>query len=544
MFSFSASTFALLFSAAQLVGLSNGQHLGNRAHMWVFGEDGVTIFSADGEHEMNHVPPEQACHNVTGRGGSYGISCDFADVVSDGRKYVWAVLSRQPQVDIFSIDSGAKVGSFDTCQSPRDLDYHSLREEMWVSCGASDEDSHMDVFSVQSPSTPISTTVKMHDGSNARASGMFETDATLGDVGYATSTGYNGLHMIDLSSRVLEKDIDVGQNEPNLYGLYDLAFSSRNKHLFARTQVCCTCGDGGCGHYGETNITIGGQPAKGQCGKHCVGTSVDDIGIYEFDTVTNRVVGNHAVVGNGPISSPFASPWGDYIVLAGMNGGKTVQVLEAGENGEKSKVAFTIDLKFNLTNVGDDVVYSDFAFIEYPTTKTMVLSSANENKVAIVDLSGSSPKVDYVLLNNEPASSGNRLRQVEWAVGTNYVWVSGPSEDKAYVVDYKKKKLVKTIDIATYKFVSVQNDEFLSYARRIGDHLGGSTGGSPFRFNGGSDTDKAERLSIAAIFLSVIAIVAVLVNVCIAMKNKKSAKEVNGVAAKKDEQSLALPSVN
>eukprot|EP00980_Cylindrotheca_fusiformis_P024620 scaffold12169_cov132-Cylindrotheca_fusiformis.AAC.8 len=289
-----------------------------------------------------------------------------------------------------------------------------------------------------------------------------------------------------------------------------------------------------------------GQEVNGQCGHHCNGGPSDTIGVLEFDTVTNRVVGSHSFVGSGIVSAPFASPWGDYIVLFGMNGGKTVQVLEAGENGEKSKVAFTISLDFDMTNVDDEAVYSDFAFIEYPTTKTMVLSSANENKVAIVDLSGSSPKVSYVKLNNDPASAGRRLRQVEWADGTDYVWVSGPTEDKAYVIDYKKKKLVKTIDdIPSTKFLSVQNDEFLAYARRIGDHLGGSFGGSRSPLLGDNDdNDKAERLSIAAIFLSVIAIVAVLANICVAMKNKKSAKQGTGGAAQKDEKSLALPSVN
>eukprot|EP00980_Cylindrotheca_fusiformis_P024621 scaffold12169_cov132-Cylindrotheca_fusiformis.AAC.9 len=258
---FSASSFALFFSAAQLVGLSNGQQaLGNKAHMWIFGSKGVSIFSADGADEVKHLPAEQACHNVTFR-GSTGLSCDFQDVVSDGRKYVWAALYSVPKMDVFSIDTGAKVGSFDTCEGATDLDYHSLREEMWIHCAtfSDTEESHMDVFSVQSPSSPITSSVTLHDGSLARSYGMFETDATLGDVAYATVYGTPYLNMIDLSSRVVEKKFDLSQNNPEVYGFYDIAYSPKNKHIFARTQVCCTCGFEGaemaeCGHYGTLNI--------------------------------------------------------------------------------------------------------------------------------------------------------------------------------------------------------------------------------------------------------------------------------------------------
>ena len=59
------------------------------------------------------------------------MSCSFYDVVSDGKKYVWGAVSRGvPKIDVFDIDTGATVGSFETCNTPRDIEYHPLRDEI------------------------------------------------------------------------------------------------------------------------------------------------------------------------------------------------------------------------------------------------------------------------------------------------------------------------------------------------------------------------------------------------------------------------------
>ena len=87
------------------------------------------------------------------------MSCSFYDVVSDGKKYVWGAVSRGvPKIDVFDIDTGATVGSFETCNTPRDIEYHPLRDEIWVRCsGTNSEEVHdetetyIDVFSVTSP---------------------------------------------------------------------------------------------------------------------------------------------------------------------------------------------------------------------------------------------------------------------------------------------------------------------------------------------------------------------------------------------------------
>ena len=124
------------------------------------------------------------------------------------------------------------------------------------------------------------------------------------------------------------------------YGVYDMAYSPKNRHLFARTEVCCTCGFEGadsleCGRYGSKNITISGEMTEGQCGRHCQGGSVDTIGVIEFDTTTDTIVGTHQFVGSAPVYAPFSSPDGEHIILFGLNGGQTVDILKAGENGQQ-----------------------------------------------------------------------------------------------------------------------------------------------------------------------------------------------------------------
>ena len=182
-------------------------------HMWMFGENGVSIFTADGSEEVKTIAPEQVCKNVTSDDGSSRVRCDFNDVVSDGNKYVWASVARGvPKIDVFRIDTGDLVGSFATCGSPRDLDYHPMREEIWVHCSefSNSSASHMDVFSATSPTASIPVSITMHDNSNMRSYGKLEVHASLGDVAYSTVSGQPTLYKIDLAERSVMEEISMG----------------------------------------------------------------------------------------------------------------------------------------------------------------------------------------------------------------------------------------------------------------------------------------------------------------------------------------------
>ena len=74
---------------------------------------------------------------------------------------------------------------------------------------------------------------------------------------------------------------------------------------------------------------------QGQCGR-CDGVAgVDTLGVYEFDTINERIVGNH-VMPSGLGGDPFSSPDGKYIVLVGRNGGEKLRFLRTGSNGQRS----------------------------------------------------------------------------------------------------------------------------------------------------------------------------------------------------------------
>lgn len=226
--------------------------------MWVFGDEGLKIYSPDGKSLRKSTSAERVCHETSGYRGSTEVtlSCSFYDVVSDGKKFVWAAVSRgSSKIDVFSIDTGDIVGSFETCNTPRDLEYHPLRDEMWVRClGVTENEvSYMDVFSVQSPTVDSTTRILMSDNTTDNSYGYMAIDNTMGDVGYTTMWGSPFLYKIGLSEKELA------------HGGYELAYSPVNQHIFVRALTCCTCGFEGadlgvdCGRYGTelVNITTG-----------------------------------------------------------------------------------------------------------------------------------------------------------------------------------------------------------------------------------------------------------------------------------------------
>jgi len=545
------------------------------------------VYTADGSKQVHSVSPERACHE-TGTVEEPNLRCYFSDIVSDGKKYVWASVSRGlDKIDVFSIETGALVGSFATCGSPRDIDFQELREEIWVHCSdfSAMEESHMDVFSSVSPTTPITTRVLMHDNSAARSYGKVEVDETLGDIGFATVYGENYIYKIDLANRVVEEQINVGDNnDPKLNGVYEMCYSPVNQHLFLRTQVCCTCGFVGadnleCGQYGSSNITIEGVEYEGQCGRHCVGTSADTIGVYEFDTISNTIVGTHKFDGSSAVDAPFTSPDGQHVVFFGLNGGKSIRILTPGANGELSTNFMTLELEgFNSTISEEIAAYSDFAWIQTDEMNLFIVASSIDFKAAVVDMSKSTPTVEYIELSDMtfPEDARARDRQVEWVEGTDYVWISGRVEKQIYVVDIRQKKLVKTFaNTEAYKLVSVVNKEFAALADQLNTHWedigvwdarvpevpasSGSGSDSGNSNNGGSNSGSStdtesnsareatqdkeletdDTLSIVAIALSCVALFAVFTNFFLS-RNQKDVSSGETLAGKKSvQQSLA-----
>merc|ERR1712086_1097541 len=80
---------------------------------------------------------------------------------------------------------------------------------------------------------------------------------------------------------------------------------------------------------------------------------VDTLGVYEFDTATDTIIGNH-VMKEGIGGDPFPSPDGEHIVLIANNGGTSIRILKTGEPGAKSTVYADLELGFDSTGFEEE----------------------------------------------------------------------------------------------------------------------------------------------------------------------------------------------
>lgn len=200
-------------------------------------------------------------------------------------------------------------------------------------------------------------------------------------------------------------------------------------------------------------------------------------------------------------------------------------------------VQYDLDLDFETALVEEAAVFDDFAFIQDATNNLFVVASAADNKVAIVDLNANPPKADYVAFKNGAFEGRPRSRQVEWAPTTNYVWVSGPSDNDAFVIDFVEKKVVKSFsDVDVSKLLSVVNNHFLARAQRLHDHGYYPESSSAQAFH--DDDNENNVLSIVALALSLVALLAVFTNLVLTAKNNRN-DEASIVRKKSVQQSVA-----
>merc|ERR1712238_87227 len=234
-----------------------------------------------------------------------------------------------------------------------------------------------------------------------------------------------------------------------------------------------------------------------------------------------------------------------------------------GTTGEKSEVSRTLSLSFNTTNVEEDSVYRDFAYIKTDKMNLFVVSSSSDYKVAIVDMDSATEGdsdyvVDYVQLKDIPYEGRSYSRQVEWVEGTNYVWIGGQQDDEAYVIDLSTRELIKTFtEVDPRKLLSVTPYGFLGMADEYRSHMqdsmgstGSQMGASMYSALGnGSSSDSfsgSDKLSIAALAMSIVAIAAVLASFFAKSHQASSPSKNDGALAvtstkKMDDPSLAVP---
>lgn len=445
-------------------------HLG--PSVWAFGSSGVSIYSVDGSEKLKQHDNTDIC-KVTER----GQSCGFKDVVSDGRHHVYASnWQGNSTIDVFSIQTGDFVASIDTCGNPWYMDLHPAREELWVHCWGPDPEEgdigHIDVFSTTSIHSPLDQ-VLLHDDLVGHAHGTVLVDSSLGHVGYATDLNTPYLYVVDLNTKKVKEEILM----PGAAGLFRMAYSPINKHIFIRAYVCCSCGFENadleeCGRGSDRFVDVVTGPNQGnytgRCGHTCEGSRSDTIGVYEFDTVTNQVVTTWQP--NDALGAdPYVSSYGDVVALFGNNGGSTIRLLKPNENGMMSKVWGDIEVGFNAEGPSTtEKGVSDSVFIQDSKHNVAVFTSTLANYVVLVDMSKDTPTMKKIILSDseEITSKHGRgaRRNVVWAVGTDYVWLDGEVTEEFYIIklspdgDIEKAVLDSVVQgIPTRRLVYVQN---------------------------------------------------------------------------------------
>ena len=524
--------------------------------VWAIGKSGISIYSTDGSSLIKRHDKNEICG---------GNDCSFREAISDGKHHVFASNALNSTIDVYSIDTGAFVASLDTCGSPWSIDYHPVRDEVWVHCWGPDAEvgdtGHVDVFSASSLDTPMSQ-VQLHPILVGHAHGSVEVDSSLGHFGYATDLNTPFVYRMNLNTKEVEEKIEI----PNVSGLYRMAYSHVNRHLFLRSYVCCSCGFDGadiaeCGRVRPrpVNVVTGpnqGTDLNGTCGHGCEGSPADTTGVFEFDTQSNEVVDTWQI-SDGLGADPYVSPYGDFIALFGNNGGSTVRLLKPGKNGAPSKLWADVNVGFNAAaEPSDEKSVSDSVFIQDSKHNIAVFTSTLSNSIALVDMSKTNPEVKKLKLTEaEEITSGHgkckedvkieknqfinshsyfchishtgrgARRNIIWAVGTDYIWVDGENTEEFYIIklsadgDVNKAMVEKTLKgIGVRRLLYVENYAEETVLQKIQDQIQIAENMAP--------ADKTvDSVGMSGLIIGILALVLGIANAVASFSNRSSTQQ-------------------
>jgi hypothetical protein len=254
---------------------------------------------------------------------------------------------------------------------------------------------------------------------------------------------------------------------------------------------------------------------QGRCGSTCSGSEADVLGVVEFDTQTNSIVGNHFTK-DGFGAKARMSPNGDLIFLLQNNPlDNNMRILRAGKNGKPSTVAYDIPLGFDHT-------MRDFLLIEDGDRKIVMMASDEQNVLHMANLNEVNPKV-HSFTFKEGNTTGNR-RQLEWAEGTDYVWISGRANDdnamhETYVIEIPGNNLEGAKVVETLKGVSASKMKyFVNYERDQlrQEYFGAQSSIAALR----DDDNSTSTVAIIALILGCAALLVGIANLVIAKKSK------------------------
>lgn len=503
-------------------------HPSVRDAFWVFGDEGLKIFSKDGASLVHSIDSEHIC----------GASCSFRDAVTDLEKYVFVSnTAGGAWVEVFGIETGLYYGHVQTCRSPFHLDYVPHREEVWVHCwGPNEEDGdtgHVLAFPIHARGTSYDQINLVNGSMDTRGHGMVVLDASSPNYAWASLLSSPTIAKIDAQTREAEV-IDLSST--GCAGFYRMAIASGNQHAFARCAVCCSCGVDG-----DTGVECSGRArdvqlrdgtvAPGHCGHTCDGSKADTIGLIEFDLVAARVVTNHYFETIGS-ANPHSSPDGKTMAFMAESGAVTRLLDTSGQNGRWSSGYIDIE-----TGFADDNAMNDIEFITDNERDWAIITSTLDNYVVVANLATGATAI--VVLSDAEESTSNHgrgsRRLAVWAQGTQYVMISGNARDELYVLDLSQGDVDRVVVTKTITSVSSRPIVYVP--------PGPST--APQSASSSSDDDdndfrsKYKLMLRVALILAVVSIILTLFVCVIAVVALNTARTIKEVVFLKSEQNFA-----
>mmetsp|Transcript_21844 Transcript_21844/g.35528 ORF Transcript_21844/g.35528 Transcript_21844/m.35528 type:complete len:196 (-) Transcript_21844:184-771(-) len=158
---------------------------------------------------------------------------------------------------------------------------------------------------------------------------------------------------------------------------------------------------------------------------------------------------------------------------------------------------------------------SDVAFVQDETREILIVGASTDNHVVLVDLK----TFETRKLNVAPGvaeSTGGGSRKLEWAIGTDYVWVNGGESKEAYILKITGGIETAVVD-QTLIGITAGNMLFVNNFERLREVL--STQQS-------ANTDTANVSSIVALVLGSLGLLAGLGSLMVVMNQKNSASEL------------------
>jgi hypothetical protein len=147
---------------------------------------------------------------------------------------------------------------------------------------------------------------------------------------------------------------------------------------------------------------------------------------------------------------------------------------------------------------------TDFAMAEIEGKTLAVFASGSDNEVAMVDMANPTRVTKLALTSsNEASGAEGEGRSVEWALGTEYVWVTGSEAKELYVIRIPGGKIERAIIEATIEGIDATALVFVENYRTKAAEKALETRAT---LQAAEDSTQERQLAIAGLVISCIAL--------------------------------------